>query len=220
MPSGPLQGVAIVDPVPLVRAGVAAVASGLGLDCCGEGDTIADALDHAHYSNPRLVVLGDLPLDAMLAAVARIAALETRPHVMVLLGPAQGAAVASVLAAGADGVARRSGSLDELLAAMLTVLDGGRHVAPTLAAELPGRLSGAVDVIDLRDPTTGGSDLSAREREMLVFLAQGRTNREIADALTISLATVKSHLVRVYAKLGVGSRAAALAAAVERGLLL
>ena len=62
--------------------------------------------------------------------------------------------------------------------------------------------------------------LSVREREMLVFLAQGKTNREIADELCISVPTVKSHLARVYNKLGVNSRADALGAAVNLGLLV
>jgi ATP/maltotriose-dependent transcriptional regulator MalT len=61
--------------------------------------------------------------------------------------------------------------------------------------------------------------LSGRELEMLGFLAQGRTNREIAAVLSLSLATVKTHLVRLYSKLGVGSRSEALARAAALGLL-
>jgi len=61
--------------------------------------------------------------------------------------------------------------------------------------------------------------LSAREREVLALLAEGRSNREIASALSVTLATVKSHLVRIYAKLEAKNRNEALGKAVSLGLL-
>ncbi len=122
-----------------------------------------------------------------------------------------------MLAAGADGVTRRRGTLDEIDDVVRRVLDGERVVAPSLTEQLPGAFA-EID-LEAADHDGNGSPLSARERELLVFLAQGRSNKEIADELSLSLATVKSHLVRMYAKLEVGSRGEALAEAVSRGLL-
>jgi DNA-binding NarL/FixJ family response regulator len=210
----------VVDPLPLAGAGIAAIARDLGLTDCVHAHTASEAVELATMLAPRLVVMADLPLDLLLASVGRIAAIPRPPLQLVLLGPGDADAVATMLAAGADGVARRYGPVDEFTAALAAVLDGARHVAPSLLGELPGRVAASGShPIDLRD-TDSTCALSARERDMLVFLAQGRTNREIAEALSISLATVKSHLVRVYAKLGVNSRSEALGAAVERRLLL
>jgi ATP/maltotriose-dependent transcriptional regulator MalT len=69
-----------------------------------------------------------------------------------------------------------------------------------------------------REPLTE-TRLSAREREVLALIAQGRTNREAAAALFISEATVKTHLLHIYAKLGVPDRASAVSAAHRRGIL-
>ena len=135
----------------------------------------------------------------------------------MLIAPAGAATVPELLTAGADGVIRRSASVAELTTALNVVLDGGRHIAPSLLPALAGSVAPDIDL------TTGSGEaamLSVREREMLVFLAQGRTNREIADELCISVPTVKSHLARVYNKLGVNSRADALGAAVNLGLLV
>ena len=212
--------VLVVDPIPLVRLGVATLAAAFGLDDCVHAHSVAEAVELAGVLRPRLVVHGDAPQAALLGAVGRIASASYRPLQLVLVGPADGAAVAVLLAAGADGVARRYGPVDELEVALAAVLDGARHVAASLVVELPGRIAASdPDVVDIRE-ADGALVLSARERDMLVFLAQGLSNREIAAALSISLATVKTHLMRVYTKLGVNSRAEALGAAVERRLLL
>jgi DNA-binding NarL/FixJ family response regulator len=163
------------------------------------------------------VIVGALADRHEVEAVQRITAQPPAPLVVVLVTAAREPALAGLLAAGADGIGRRTGTLDEIHDVVRRVLDGDRVVAPALTDSL----SGAFAEIDLDAVDTNGdtSPLSARERELLVFLAQGRSNKEIADELSLSLATVKSHLVRMYAKLEVGSRADALAAAVSRGLL-
>ncbi|MEU2880601.1 response regulator transcription factor, partial [Streptomyces sp. NPDC007070] len=71
----------------------------------------------------------------------------------------------------------------------------------------------------VRAPARGDEPLSAREREVLVLVARGASNREIARELFISEATVKTHLTHLYAKLGVNDRAAAVAVAYDRGIL-
>ena len=84
-------------------------------------------------------------------------------------------------------------------------------------AGLHGALAGAVRPRPLDDQPN--ELLSSREREVLACLAQGRSNREIAATLSVTLATVKSHLVRIYAKLEAGNRNEALGRAVALGLL-
>jgi ATP/maltotriose-dependent transcriptional regulator MalT len=82
---------------------------------------------------------------------------------------------------------------------------------------LHGALTGQVRLRPLADRQE--ELLSAREREVLVLLAEGRTNREIAASLSVTLATVKSHLVRIYAKLEASNRNECLGRAVSLGLL-
>jgi DNA-binding NarL/FixJ family response regulator len=84
-------------------------------------------------------------------------------------------------------------------------------LSPSVASRVLGRV---------RSPASGESEeLSPREREVLALVAQGSTNREAARRLFISEATVKTHLLHIYAKLGVSDRAAAVAAGFDRGLL-
>jgi len=127
-----------------------------------------------------------------------------QPVVVALLPPAHEHVVAYLLAMGVRGVALRSGDPDELGSVIDGALKAGPYIAPALHAALADREDGL---------------LTAREREVLVLLAEGRTNREIASSLSVTLATVKSHLVRVYAKLDASNRNEALGQAVARGLL-
>ncbi|HEY3832400.1 MAG TPA: response regulator transcription factor [Acidimicrobiia bacterium] len=207
----------VADELPLVRAGMRAALTTLGVTVVADTHSGRDLTSLAASISPGLVIVGALADHHELDTVQRITAQQPAPLVVVLLTVARESALAGLLAAGADGIGRRSGTVDEIGDVVRRVLDGERVVAPSLTESL----SGAFAEIDLDAVETNGDDspLSARERELLVFLAQGRSNKEIADELSLSLATVKSHLVRMYAKLEVGTRADALAAAVSRGLL-
>jgi len=108
------------------------------------------------------------------------------------------------------------GSAD-LLEELGVVVDAARKGGPHVVPALHRALSGAVALPALDDRTV--DVLTSREREVLVLLAEGRANREIAGALCVTLATVKSHLVRIYTKLEAGNRNEALGRAVALGLL-
>jgi DNA-binding NarL/FixJ family response regulator len=206
----------IADELPLVRAGVRSVLAARDVTVVAETHAGRDVATLVDAHAPGLVVIGSLADHHELETVARVTAPHPAPLVIVLLGAAKEPALAALLAAGADGVTRRSGTTAELDDVVRRVLDGDRVVGPSLTERLPG----AFAEIDLSAvEANGNGQLSARERELLVFLAQGRTNKEIADELSLSLATIKSHLVRMYAKLEVNTRADALAEAVSRGLL-
>jgi DNA-binding NarL/FixJ family response regulator len=212
---GVVLSAVVADELPLVRAGVAGVLRARGVTIAAETHSGRDLLPLVEQLRPNVVVVGALAGSDELDSVTRVAAPHPAPLVIVLLAAGAEPRLAGLLAAGADGITRRNGSLAEVDDVVGRVLDGDRVVADSLTMRLPGAFAD----VDLGSVDGDGSPLSARERELLVFLAQGRSNKEIAGELSLSLATVKSHLVRMYAKLEVGSRAQALAVAVSRGLL-
>jgi DNA-binding NarL/FixJ family response regulator len=206
-----LQAV-VADELELVRLGLAAVLGPLGVGVCGECRSGREAADLAAFMLPDLVIVGAVTDGSTLDCLRRVREVRPVPRTIGLFGRAgdPDAAVASSL--GVDGLALRTGAIDDLAGVIELVLKDETVVVRELHAGLVG---------DLQLATTDREQslLSAREREMLGFLAQGRTNREIAATLSLSLATVKSHLVHLYAKLEVSNRNEALARAVALGLL-
>jgi DNA-binding NarL/FixJ family response regulator len=116
--------------------------------------------------------------------------------------------VLPAIEAGATGYLLKDAPRDELLRAVRSAAQGDAVLSPSVAARLMNRF---------RAP--GAGPLSQRELEVLELVAAGATNREAAARLFISEATVKSHLMNIYAKLGVSDRAAAVGEAFNRGLL-
>jgi DNA-binding NarL/FixJ family response regulator len=203
----------VVDELALVRAGIGAVLRTRGIEIAASTRAAREAASIATVEPPDLVVCG-VPADlTVVDAVRRFVGLRPRPVLVVLLPPAHEHVVAYVLALGAAAVALRSADADELGTAVDAALKGTPYVAPALHAAL----SGNVRLRPLAERTE--EVLSSREREVLVLLAEGRTNREIASSLSVTLATVKSHLVRIYAKLEASNRNEALGRAVALGLL-
>jgi DNA-binding NarL/FixJ family response regulator len=138
--------------------------------------------------------------------------LEPRPAIIALVSAADHAQLGQLVAAGVDGLLIRSASGDELGEAIRRLRAGERYVTPALLSSLVGALS---PVADRGEDST----LTSRERDVLAGLAQGQTNREIADALFVGVETVKSHLSRLYDKLGARDRHDAVAQALAAGLL-
>ncbi len=203
----------VVDELALVRAGIAAVLDTRGIKVIGQSRAGREAVSMATFDHPNLVVCG-APADLGVAeTVRRVLRLRPAPVVVALLPPAHEHQVGYLVAMGARGVALRASEPDELGLVFDAALKGGPFVVP----QLHGALTGAVKLPPLADAED--ELLTAREREVLVLLAEGRTNREIAASLSVTLATVKSHLVRVYAKLEAKNRNEALGRAVALGLL-
>jgi DNA-binding NarL/FixJ family response regulator len=117
--------------------------------------------------------------------------------------------VLPAIEAGATGYLLKDAPRAELLRAVRAAARGQAVLSPSVATRLMSRL---------RAPSPG--PLSQRELEILELVAAGTTNREAAARLFISEATVKTHLLNIYAKLGVGDRAAAVAEAFNRGLFI
>jgi DNA-binding NarL/FixJ family response regulator len=203
----------VADELGLVRAGVTAVLEGCDVDVVAQTRSGRELVSLTTVDRPDLVVVG-APADLDVAEVVRrLVRLRPHPAIVVLLPPAQEHVVRYLLGLGASGIALRSIEPEDLAEMVDGVRKGGRLVAPALQ----GALTGAFSLPALDDRTT--DVLSSREREVLVLLAEGRTNRDIANALSVTLATVKSHLVRVYAKLEARNRNEAVARAVSLGLL-
>ena len=203
----------VVDELALDRAGIASVCTTRGIDIAAATRSGRDAVSFASVERPDLVVVG-APADlSAVDVVRRLVRLRPQPAIVVLLSPAQESTVSYFLALGVRAIGLRSTEPDELGELVDAARKGGQHVVPALHAAL----TGAVKLAPLAD--RDDELLSAREREVLVLLAEGRTNREIAAALSITVATVKSHLVRIYGKLEASNRNEALGRAVSLGLL-
>ena len=203
----------VADELALVRAGIAAVLGARGIEVVAQTRSGRELVSLATFERPGLVVVGapaDLPVDDV---VRRLVRLRPHPPIVVLLGPAQEQVVRYLLALGVNGIALRSIEAEELG----SIVDAARKGDRQVAAALHGALSGAVGLPPLDERTE--EVLTSREREVLVLLAEGRGNRDIAGTLSVTLATVKSHLVRIYAKLEASNRNEAVARAVSLGLL-
>jgi DNA-binding NarL/FixJ family response regulator len=202
----------VVDQWDLVALGIATVLGEQGVDAVA---TVPDARTGIALARERqvdLVVLGASAQDAPLDVARALARLRHRPALIALVGGADHGVLGQLLAAGVEGLLVRSVGGEELAEAVGTIIRGERYVSPALVSSLVGTVQ---PTVDLREETM----LTAREREVLACLAQGRTNRQIAGELFVGVETVKSHLSRLYEKLGARDRHDAVAQALAAGLL-
>ena len=177
----------------------------------GEAATGVEALTVALAVRPD-VVLMDLRMPEMDGVTAIRALRDQVPaaRVLVLTTYDTDSDVLPAIEAGATGYLLKDAPRDELFRAVRAAARGESVLSPSVASRLMGQL---------RAPAPAREPLSQRELQVLGLIARGTTNREAAARLFISEATVKTHLLHIYAKLGVNDRAAAVAAAFDRGLL-
>ncbi|WP_031171541.1 response regulator [Streptosporangium roseum] len=200
----------LVDDHPVVRAGLVALLGGEhDMEVVGEAADGEDALRGIASREPD-VVLMDLQLgDGIdgVEATRRVRELPSPPQVLVLTTYETDADIVRAIDAGATGYLLKACPPEELFQGIRAAARGETVLSPRVATRVMRRM---------RDP---GPALSAREVEILELLASGAGNREIARRLFITEATVKTHLVHIYSKLGVDTRTAAVTAAVERRLI-
>ncbi|WP_309501077.1 response regulator transcription factor [Saccharopolyspora gloriosae] len=200
----------LADDHPVVRTGLRAV-----LDTEPDFEVVAEAVSAERAVELATteavdVVLMDLQFGAGMHgsdATAAITALPDAPRVLVLTTYDTDADILAAVEAGATGYLLKDAPPEELAAAVRTAAAGQSALAPTIAHRLMDRMR------------TPGTALSRRETEVLELVADGLSNQRISKRLFLSQATVKSHLVHIYGKLGVDSRTAAVAVAVDRGLI-
>lgn len=201
--------VLIADDHPIVRDGLRGIFTSRGFEVLGEAANGAEVVALAERLRPD-VVLMDLRMPGTdgVAAITELARLGNPARVLVLTTYDTDSDVLPAVEAGATGYLLKDAPREDLFRAVEAAARGEAVLSPAVASRLMGRM---------REPAR--EPLSQREREVLTLVARGSTNKEAAKKLFISEATVKTHLIHVYAKLGVNDRAAAVAVAFERGLL-
>jgi len=202
--------IVIADDHPVVRAGLQEMLSSQpDFEIVGEASNGVEAVALVNQVQPD-VVLMDLRMTLLdgAAATAQIHAQHTKTAVLILTSYESNADILRSFEAGAMGYLLKDAQSEDLFTAVRTVAQGKAVFAPTVATRL---------LRQVRTPGRGA--LSAREFEVLTLVARGASNKEIAGAMYLSEATVKSHLLHLFAKLEVSDRTAAVTAALERGLL-
>lgn len=213
--------VLLADDHPVVRAGLRAVLETAGdiavaAEAGSPDDAVRAVSDALDSGAPFDLVLMDLRFGegpgahgqaGGVDATARIRALPNPPQVLVVTNYSSDADILGAVSAGAVGYLLKDADPAQLVDGVRAAARGETVLSGDVATRLMGRL---------RDPAR---TLTARETEVLRLVADGLSNRDIAARLTLTEATVKSHLVHVFTKIGVGSRTAAVARAAELGML-
>jgi DNA-binding NarL/FixJ family response regulator len=202
--------VAIVDDHPVVTDGIAVnLRSDPNIDIVATGATAESAVEIAREHAPDVLIL-DLELGGRsgLESVSAVRAASAKTRIVVFSAYAGEERVASAFEQGVDSYVLKGTPSDELVAVIHAVADGGTRIPPDIAAQLARAVR-----------TPRRERITVREREILVMLAEGLSNRAAADRLGISERTVKFHVGEILARLGADNRAQAVAIAQARGLL-
>ncbi len=200
----------IVDDHPVVRDGLRGMfTADPRFEVLGEAGDGAEAIAAAEKLRPDVVLMDlRMPTTDGVTAIKELAKRGVPSRILVLTTYDTDSDVLPAIEAGATGYLLKDSPRDELFRAVEAAARGQAVLSPAVATRLMGQM---------RQPAS--EPLSQRELEVLELIAGGSTNREAAKALFISEATVKTHLLHVYAKLGVNDRAAAVATAFSRGYL-
>ncbi|HVK29512.1 MAG TPA: response regulator transcription factor [Nocardioides sp.] len=221
--------VVLVDDQELVRSGLRRILrrrDGFEIVAeCGDGSEVPGALDGlatgtGEDADPGVdVVVMDLRMRTVdgITATAGVVARPDGPPVLVLTTFDDDEMLSGALRAGAAGFLLKDSSADDLIRAVRTVADGGHWLDPSVTGRVLQAFRGGPPVTARARAAT--DPLTARELEVLRAIALGRSNGEIADDLVISELTVKSHVGRIFTKLGLRDRPAAIVYAYDHGLV-
>ena len=224
-PTAPVR-VALVDDQPLVRAGLRMVINSQpDLRVVVEADDGRDAL-RLLATTASDVVLMDVRMpgmDGLSTTRALLAdggsAAAGDPRVVMLTTFDLDEYVLDAIRAGASGFLLKDAQPEELLTAIRTVHQGDAVIAPSSTRRLMERLVTALPPEEAAGPQEALAALTGREREVLVLMARGRSNTEIASDLFVAEATVKTHVGRILSKLSARDRVQAVVTAYETGLV-
>lgn len=197
----------IVDDHPIMRIGIAAlIASSKEMECVGQAGSGEEAITLFMKLQPDITLM-DLRLPGISGAetIRRIRSIAPKARFIVVTTYDGDEDIHQAMEAGASGYLVKGLPQEMLVNAVRRVHAGARYLPPPMSQALAGR--------------TPDSNLSAREREVLQLMADGKSNKEIASQLGITEATVKCHVSVILARLNAGDRTQAVVNAVRRGLI-
>jgi len=202
--------IVIADDHPIFRAGLQGLLSDQDdFEVVGEAANGREAVAVVRHAAPD-VLLVDLQMPELdgVGVIREIRTLAPATRILVLTTYDSDGDILRAVEAGATGYLLKDTPREELFKAIRATARGDSALSPVVASKLIGRARGLVE-----------RSLSARELEVLALVARGVSNKIIAKDLRISEATVKTHLIHIFAKLGVDDRTAAVTVAMERGVL-
>jgi DNA-binding NarL/FixJ family response regulator len=200
----------IADDHPVVRDGLRGMLeSQPDFEVVGEAADGAQAIQLAEELKPEIVLM-DLRMPQVdgVTAIREIKSSQAETQILVLTTYDSDADILRAIEAGATGYLLKDSSREELYGAIRATARGDTVLAPSVAARLVGQMRAPAE-----------ERLSSRELEVLQLVAEGASNKDIASRLHISQATVKSHLIHIFGKLGVSDRTAAVTVALQRGIM-
>jgi DNA-binding NarL/FixJ family response regulator len=212
--------VLVADDQALLRGGLRMILEAQDdLEVVGEAIDGRDAVEQVHRLRPDVVVM-DVRMPSMdgIEATRQLSALVPSARVLILTMFELDEYVFEALRAGASGFLLKDRPPEELVAAVRVVAAGDALLAPSVTRRLIGEFARHPAASAALDMSLVGA-LSEREREVLVLMGHGLSNGEIAGRLFVAETTVKSHVGRVLAKLGLRDRAQAIVLAYESGLV-
>ncbi len=209
--------VVLVDDDDLMRAGLRSVlSSDETIDVVGEAGDGREAVDRIRGLRPDLVLM-DIRMPDLdgISATREVLATSPEVKVVVLTTFEQDDYIFDALGAGASGFLLKRTQPEELIAAIHTVADGDSLLSPSVTRRVIDRMASQPSPIRA---SARLDDLTPREREVLELVAQGLSNREIAERFVIEESTVKTHVKRILMKLRLRDRVQAVVFAYENGL--
>ncbi|TAK74413.1 MAG: response regulator transcription factor [Dehalococcoidia bacterium] len=210
--------VLVVDDHEMVRSGIVSMFAGdPEIEVIGEASSAQAAIEQVRRAPPDLVLM-DVRMPGMdgLAATRIIKEIAPEVSVVIVTMYADADYLFEAIKVGAAGYVLKDSTKQDLVSAVRNVLHGESSIDAGLANQLLQRLA----VEPRTAPQAKQIDsLTAREREVLAHVAEGKTNAQIADALVVSRSTVKAHVEHIISKLGVSDRTQAAVRAIQLGLL-
>lgn len=200
----------LIDDHPVVREGLSGMLAGQpDFEVVGQGSDGSQAVTMNAELRPD-VILMDLRMPEMdgVSAIREIKAKIPESNILVLTTYDSDADIVRAVEAGATGYLLKDTPREELFRAVRAAARGESVLAPAVAARLMTRMRAPAE-----------ENLTAREIEVLELVSKGNSNKQVARSLHISTATVKTHLIHIYDKLGVKDRTSAVTVALEKGIL-
>ncbi len=209
----------LADDHAILRTGLRLMLSSVpNLEVVGEATNGKEALEKAEELHPDLVVM-DITMPEMngIEAANELKRRHPRTKILMLTMHENEELLFRTIQAGASGYVLKKSADNELLDAIHQVMRGETFLRPDMAKQV---MQDYLDRVDTGEETQSYEDLTDREREVLRYLAEGMTNKQVAEKLVLSIRTVETHRMRIMDKLGLKGRAALVTYAKRHGIVL